>query len=78
MLGYGHEVWSSGGYYFWIPMVIPFLGCLFGGFLYDSCIYTGESPVNTPWLGFKRLLLPKQTAQAIIEHEQRVRREGVV
>lgn len=22
-LGYGHEVWSAGGYYFWIPMVSP-------------------------------------------------------
>ena len=22
-VGYGHEVWSAGGYYFWIPMVIP-------------------------------------------------------
>ena len=40
-LGYGHEVWSAGGYYFWIPMVAPFLGCLFGGWLYDVFIFTG-------------------------------------
>jgi aquaglyceroporin related protein, other eukaryote len=54
---YGHDVWSAGGYYFWIPMVVPFLGCTFGAFLYDVFIYTGpESPVNTPWLGFKALL----------------------
>ncbi|KAH8588600.1 aquaporin-like protein [Bisporella sp. PMI_857] len=57
ILGYGHEVWSAGGYYFWIPMIAPFLGTVFGGFFYDVFIYTGpESPVNTPWLGFKHLL----------------------
>lgn len=57
ILGYGHEVWSAGGYYFWIPMVAPFLGCTFGAFLYDFFIYTGpESPVNTPWLGLKDLV----------------------
>lgn len=54
-LGYGHEVWSAGGYYFWIPMVAPFLGCLFGGWLYDVFIFTGDSPINTPWWGFKRM-----------------------
>ncbi|KIW00194.1 uncharacterized protein PV09_08234 [Verruconis gallopava] len=53
-LGYGHEVWSAGGYYFWIPMVSPFFGCTFGGFLYDVFIYTGESPINTPWMGLRR------------------------
>ncbi|RDW77789.1 aquaporin-like protein [Coleophoma cylindrospora] len=56
-VGYGSEVWSAGGYYFWVPMVAPFGGCLFGGFLYDFFIYTGpESPINSPWLGFKYLL----------------------
>ncbi|KAL9117669.1 MAG: hypothetical protein Q9187_005793 [Circinaria calcarea] len=46
-LGYGPEVWSSNRYYFWIPMVAPFPGCIFGGFLYDIFIYTGESPATT-------------------------------
>ncbi|KEY65706.1 hypothetical protein S7711_07533 [Stachybotrys chartarum IBT 7711] len=55
MVGYGHEVWSAGGYYFWIPMVAPFFGCLLGGFLYDAFIYEGKSPVNTPMLGLPRL-----------------------
>lgn len=41
-LGYGHEVWSAGNYYFWVPMVAPFFGCTFGGFLYDVFIFTGE------------------------------------
>lgn len=58
-VGYGHDVWSAGGYYFWIPIVASFLGCTFGGFLYDLFIYTGsESPINTPWLGLKRLAQP--------------------
>ncbi len=97
-VGYGHEVWSAGGYYFWskcisqvppegtetwreallrgqrcvhghrgkanrdtaaVPMVASFLGCTFGGFLYDLFIYTGpESPINTPWLGLRRLTQP--------------------
>jgi len=58
IVGYGHEVWSAGGYYFWIPMVAPFLGTLFGGFLYDTFLYTGETPLNMPWFGLKRFLHP--------------------
>ncbi|KAL9111125.1 MAG: hypothetical protein Q9227_004388 [Pyrenula ochraceoflavens] len=57
-VGYGHEVWSAGNYYFWIPMVAPFIGGTFGGFLYDVFVFTGKSPVNTPWLGLKRILRP--------------------
>ena len=38
-------------------MVAPFFGCTFGGWLYDMFLYTGDqSPVNTPWIGLKRLL----------------------
>ena len=120
-VGYGHEVWSAGEYYFWskcilglsrllvtgtclagrilwgegrravphvlttlgmffdlkhfsrrnadynavaVPMVASFLGCTFGGFLYDLFIYTGpESPINTPWLGLKRLSQPQNLAR---------------
>lgn len=47
--------------FYQIPMVSPFFGCLFGGFLYDALIYTGESPINTPWLGLKRLVRPRKT-----------------
>lgn len=49
-LGYGHEVWSAGRYYFWIPMVAPFFGCLFGGWLYDVFIFTGMSKSPLPTL----------------------------
>ncbi|QUC16161.1 uncharacterized protein UV8b_00402 [Ustilaginoidea virens] len=61
MIGYGHEVFSFGGYYFWIPMVAPFFGCLAGGGLYDLFIYSGESPINSPYLGFNRLLKPRRS-----------------
>lgn len=56
-LGYGSEVWSAGGYYFWIPIVAPLIGCTFGGFLYDTLIFTGaDSPINKPNLNFNEYL----------------------
>ncbi|KIX03909.1 uncharacterized protein Z518_07462 [Rhinocladiella mackenziei CBS 650.93] len=61
MIGYGHEVWSAGGYYFWVPMVAPFCGCTFGGWLYDMFLFTGESPINTPYMGLQRFLQPKRS-----------------
>ncbi|CAN9104896.1 unnamed protein product [Alternaria alternata] len=76
-VGYGHEVWSAGGYYFWIPMVAPFLGCAFGGFLYDIFIYTGPSPINSPWLGLKQLT-PWNAMRARREHIRREKEEGIV
>lgn len=39
-----------------IPIVAPFCGCTFGGLLYDAFIFTGDSPINTPWWGFKSML----------------------
>ncbi|KAF2733450.1 aquaporin [Polyplosphaeria fusca] len=74
-VGYPHEVWSAGGYYFWIPMVAPFCGCVFGGFLYDLFIYTGDSPVNSPWFGFKRVAHPQRWTR---EHVQREKDAGLV
>lgn len=37
-------------------MVAPFLGCTFGGFLYDALLFTGESPINTPYMGLYRFI----------------------
>ncbi|KAF2233077.1 aquaporin [Viridothelium virens] len=72
-VGYGPQVWSAGGYYFWIPMVAPFCGCAFGGFLYDFFIYTGpESPLNEPWLGFKHFFRIG-THQTTYEHDMKMR-----
>ena len=55
-MGYGHEVWSAGNYYFWVPMVAPFCGCTFGGFLYDLFLFTGDSPINLPYMGLYRFI----------------------
>jgi len=57
-IGYGHNVWAAGNYYFWVPMVAPFCGCLLGGWLYDVFIFTGESAVNTPWMGLEQVIRP--------------------
>ena len=43
-------------------MIAPFFGCAFGSWLYDFCIFTGESPVNTPWVGLKRVVRPDWAA----------------
>jgi len=56
MIGYGPNVWKAGGYYFWVPMVAPFCGCTFGGWLYDMFLFTGESPINTELVGLARLV----------------------
>ncbi|KAK6003280.1 hypothetical protein QM012_001125 [Aureobasidium pullulans] len=74
-LGYGHEVWSAGGYYFWIPMVAPFCGCAFGGIVYDAFVYTGPSPLNTEWLGLKDIVHPRHAIQERIRVQKK---EGIV
>lgn len=37
-------------------MVAPFFGCTFGGFLYDILLFTGDSPINTPYMGLYRFV----------------------
>jgi len=59
-------------------MVAPFCGCLFGGWLYDVLIYTGPSPVNTPWFGLKYIIRPDQGCKARREAERKKREEGTV
>ena len=55
--------------------VSPFLGCLFGGILYDVFIYTGPSPINTPYFGLAELINPKKAVEQRIEKQQK---EGLV
>jgi len=55
-LGYGKDVWTARNYYFWIPMIAPFFGCAFGGWLYDVFLNDEESPINTPFMGLGRLV----------------------
>ncbi|CCU82910.1 aquaporin [Blumeria hordei DH14] len=47
-LGYGPKVWTASSNYFWIPMVAPFLGCLFGAWIHDLFLFTGEPPAHSP------------------------------
>ena len=43
-----------------VPMVASFLGCRFGGFLYDISVYIGPEShiINTPVLGLTRVSQP--------------------
>lgn len=59
-------------------MVAPFCGCFFGALIYDIMVYTGPSPVNTPWFGLKRILHPGETVHALKAHRQRNKDEGTV
>lgn len=43
-------------------MFAPFCGCLFGGWLYDTFIFEGDSAVNTPWMGLTRFTKPTKKA----------------
>jgi len=44
--GYGVEVFTIDHWYFWVPLVAPVCGGLTAGFVYDTFIYTGKSPLN--------------------------------
>lgn len=49
-------------------MVAPFLGCTFGGWIYDLFLYTGlDSPINTPWMGIARLMPPWYRRQLTLQ-----------
>jgi aquaglyceroporin related protein len=51
---------------------------MFGGLLYDFFIYTGPSPINTPWLGLKRILKPSEAIKARKERTRRNKAAGTV
>lgn len=39
---YGSEVFTSGNYYFVVPIFAPVFGCIVGATVYDSLLYEGE------------------------------------
>ncbi|RAL17281.1 MIP/aquaporin family protein [Aspergillus homomorphus CBS 101889] len=80
MIGYGTEVWKAGEYYFWIPMISPFLGCAFGGWFYDVFIYTGSDSVvnHSPFLGLGRLIQPLRGRSLTRINFNRTRRQRQV
>ncbi|KAF9193148.1 Aquaporin-3 [Haplosporangium sp. Z 767] len=47
IFGWGFKAFSRQGWYFWVPIVAPFLGALGGAFTYDLLVYaSGPSPLN--------------------------------
>ena len=50
--------------------VAPFCGCLFGGILYDIFIYTGPSPINTPYMGLAKLFGPKKAIKERVDEQK--------
>ncbi|KAF9155052.1 hypothetical protein BG015_011190 [Linnemannia schmuckeri] len=47
LFGWGLEAFSRQGWYFWVPIVAPFLGAIGGAFTYDLLVYaSGPSPLN--------------------------------
>jgi len=46
VFGWGFEVFTRQGWYFWVPIVAPFLGAIGGAFTYDALVYAGPSPLN--------------------------------
>ncbi|KAI0460857.1 hypothetical protein LJB42_001504 [Komagataella kurtzmanii] len=65
-LGYGPETFTAYHNYAWVPAVIPFIGCILGGFLYDLFVFTGSvSPLNKPYFGFGKFFNKKSKAPTI-------------
>nr|POF07178.1 aquaporin-7 [Quercus suber] len=56
MVGYGAAVYTTANYYFWVPLLAPIAGALLGGLIYDVMLFTGESPINTPYWGLYRFV----------------------
>ncbi|KAF8799028.1 aquaporin [Phlegmacium glaucopus] len=54
MVGYGKEVFTYRNHYWiWCPIMGPILGALFGAFVYDAFLYTGEDSIlNRPFVIF--------------------------
>jgi len=46
MVGYGRQVFTfRNQYWIWCPIMGPILGALFGAFVYDAFLYTGEENI---------------------------------
>ncbi|KAG0341325.1 glycerol channel [Podila humilis] len=47
LFGWGFGVFTQASWYFWVPIVAPFLGAVGGAFVYDLLVYSsGPSPLN--------------------------------
>ena len=48
LLGWGWSVFTSHGMYFWVPVVAPLVGGVFGSLLYDLAILANLPPAQEP------------------------------
>ncbi|KAF9438246.1 Aquaporin-3, partial [Entomortierella beljakovae] len=46
VFGWGFNAFTRQSWYFWVPIVAPFLGAIGGAFTYDVLVYGGPSPLN--------------------------------
>ncbi|KAF9353561.1 glycerol channel, partial [Mortierella sp. NVP85] len=47
LFGWGLDAFTRQSWYFWVPIVAPFLGAIGGAFTYDLFVYaSGPSPLN--------------------------------
>ncbi|KAG0205622.1 glycerol channel [Mortierella sp. GBA30] len=47
IFGWGFKAFTRQSWYFWVPIVAPFLGAIGGAFTYDLLVYSsGPSPLN--------------------------------
>ncbi|CAA7262912.1 unnamed protein product [Cyclocybe aegerita] len=65
MVGYGKQVFTFRNHYWiWCPVMGPILGALFGAFVYDAFLYTGDdSVINKPNAQARRRNLHAQSTQ---------------
>ncbi|KAJ3513492.1 hypothetical protein NLJ89_g2913 [Agrocybe chaxingu] len=65
MVGYGRQVFTFRNHYWiWCPVMGPILGALFGAFVYDAFLYTGDdSVINKPNAQARRRHLRAQSEQ---------------
>lgn len=69
---YSWKIHTKPGYR--VPMVAPFFGCTFGGFLYDSLLFNGKTPINTPYMGFYRFIPGMRKAAEEWEEEEKLKK----
>jgi hypothetical protein len=44
-------------------MIAPFLGCAFGGWVFDVFLHEDESPINTPYMGLNFAKMGRQNTR---------------
>jgi len=74
MVGYGKQVFTfRNQYWIWCPIMGPILGALFGAFVYDAFLYTGEENIVTKSCDrFRQRFLHRRSAQRKLKADDAV------